>query len=883
MKKRINQGQSLQELAKGSLQYTLERIRTAFRAQFRSEDAYWNWYIVEVFADHIIVMDDQLPPDEFWRVAYQGQGDSYVFAARDAWELVELAYQSRTVQERRQQLAARGGQITLLERLDTGRIALLETEAGTPRRISARGMTANIVNNNNRRYRTPILEAAVAEAQTLIAERRLLAESNHPSDKPSGQADILESLIRWDRISCEHGEVLLEGEIIPTKGKGENLIILMEHGVYPRLSQRAHGKAQMAEADGQRFVDITELHITGYDLVMDPGDPTADTLVFENRQPGSHEEDPIIMDKLTLESLRTQYPDLVAQIEREHDERERTKLEEALLRKQQDDAAAKKLISEREASLRTQLGLTETDDLAEAIKRQASELTRLQEAEQARAVAQYIESECGQIKYADVLKPQFIERVKGAGAKTVEEAKAAIVAARKEYDAIQAGLELAARGHGSLHILGPVLERERGVPEFARASFALTESLIRGGHLQPRDLRTARNINERFTVDYLQRFDATYRQRLLQEARMFEEAEQASDLALPYSVSRALIAEALPELVALSIFDVQLVDPAPTTNIWFETYAGESGAVGTVTDEVVVGDHGNWVALANKRLQPGTVVLTNSGATTTYAEGSDYVVDYLGGRLMTLAAGATTDGQSLKIDYSYDAIRRGEMAAIKRGRNTLSSMALTIAADRLAAEISNEAIVFSRAALGYDARSRLLMRLIKQIQQKIDGGLFYLALAAALRVPSNSGGTWTAASDTVEALVQKIGVAKVKIANRNYEPTAVLMSKTNSDRLANWDGFTAAGMRPDADLTSAGYVGRVKSLPVFDTTNFTDSYILPINREIVLHRIGQPMALKGPFPSYSSGELVAAEQYYVEEFNGSEAPVAQKSAYVQVV
>lgn len=882
MKRRINKGQPLNELVKGSLNYTMERLRAAFRAQFRSEDAYWNWYIVEVFADHVIVMDDQLPPDEFYRVSYEQTGSAYVFAARDAWEVVELAYQSRSVQERRRELAGRGGRITLIESHIAGaRIELMEAEAGKPRRIKVRGMTAGIINNNNRRYRSPILEAAVAEAQTLVAERRLLAESGHPSDKPSGQPDILESLVRWDSITFEGDEVLLEGEIIPTS-KGRDLIIVMEHGVYPRVSQRANGKAQMVEEGGRRFVDITELHITGYDLVMDPGDPTADTLVFENRQPHHHhiEEDPITMD---LEKLRAQYPDLVAQIEREHDETRRLQLEQALQERQRLDAETRRAVNEHNAALRTKLGLNDTDNLEEAVARQAAELQRLQEAEQARAVTAYIEQETGSIKYADVLKTQFVESVKAAGAKTIDEAKGIIIAKRKEYDALQAGLELAARGHGAIQILGPVLERDRGVPEFARASFELTESLVRGGHTQPRDLRTPKNVNERFAQQYLERFDRMNRHHLMQEARLFNEAEQASDLALPYSVSRAIMAEALPELVAISIFDVQLVDMAPTTNIWFEVYAAESGATASVVDEVVVGDHGVWVSLASKRLQPGTVVLTNSGATTTYTEGTDYVVDYLGGRLMTLAAGATTDGQSLKIDYTYDAIRKGEMAAIERGKNTLTSMPLTIAADRLATQISREAIAFSRATLGYDARSRTLMRLVKQIQRKIDGGLFYLALSAALRVASNSGGTWTAASDSVEDLVKKIGVAKVKVANRFYEPTAVLLSKTNSDRLANWDGFTAAGQRPDADLSSAGYIGRVKGLPAFDTSNFTDAYILPVNREIVQHRVGQPMQLMGPYPSFdSTGKLIAAEQWFAEEFSGSETPVAEKASYVKV-
>lgn len=884
MKPRIAKGQPLTELVKGSLNYTLERIRAAFRAQFRSDDAYWNWYLVEVFADHVIVMDDSLPPDEFYRVAYQSSGDSYLFAARDAWELVELAYQSATANERRTLLATK--QIALIESVSWQPLTLHEAKEGKPRRITARGMTADIINANNRRYPAAVLTAAVNEAQTRVAAKQLLAESSHPSDKPSGVADFLETVIRWDSITFEGGEVLLEGEIIPTKGKGENAIILMEHGIFPRLSQRAHGLAEVVEEGGRRFLEITELHITGYDLVMDPGDPTAQTLTFESRLPHHAPADrlaskePSPMDKLTLESLRAEYPELVAQIERERDASRRQDLEAALEAKRQSDARDAKLLGEREASLRAQLGLSETDDLQDALKRQQAELTRLQEAETARQVAAYIDAEVAGIKYADVLKAPFVEAVKAAQPKTVDEAKAAIVAKRKEYDTLQANLELAARGHGQLSILGPVLERERGVPEFARVSHELTESLIRAGHIQPRDLRQAKNINERFAVQYLERFDRVHRQRLSQEAAQWNEAETASDLSLPYSVSRALIAEALPELIALSVFDVQMVDPAPTTNIYFETYSAESGATATVTAETIAGSLVGWTQIANKRLQPGTVTLTNSGATVTYVEGTDYVIDYANGRLRALAT--ITEAQSLRITYTYDAIRRGENAAIKRGKQTLSSLALTIAADRLAAEITNEAIVFSRAAMGYDARSRLLMRLIKQIQRKIDGGLFYLALSAALRVASNSGGTWTAASDSPTALAEKIGVAKVKIANRFYEPTAVLMSATNADRLANWDAFTAAGMRPDADLNSAGYVGRVKGLPVFATANFTDSYILPINREVVLHRIGQPMVIKGPFPSYSSNELLPVEQWYVEEFNGSETPVAEKASYVKV-
>ena len=176
--KRIPKGQPLTELVKGSVEYTQTLLHKAFRAQFRSEDSYWNWYIVETFADHVIVYDSQLPPDEHWKVAYETSGMGVVFAARDAWELVELAYQSAAANERRAELS--GKQVALIESVSWQPLQLQEAVAGKPRKITARGMTADKVNANNRRYPSAVLEAAVTEAQDLATAKRLLAESNHP-------------------------------------------------------------------------------------------------------------------------------------------------------------------------------------------------------------------------------------------------------------------------------------------------------------------------------------------------------------------------------------------------------------------------------------------------------------------------------------------------------------------------------------------------------------------------------------------------------------------------------------------------------------------------------------------------------------------------------
>ncbi len=94
-------------------------------------------------------------------------------------------------------------------------------------------------------------------------------------------------------------------------------------------------------------------------------------------------------------------------------------------------------------------------------------------------------------------------------------------------------------------------------------------------------------------------------------------------------------------------------------------------------------------------------------------------------------------------------------------------------------------------------------------------------------------------------------------------------------------GFTRSGF-PNAVLTAAGFAGGVKGLPIFATPTFPDAYALVVNREVVMHRVFQPMTLKGPFPTYSNGKMVAADQYYVEEYNGTDAPVVEKAAYVAI-
>ena len=137
-------------------------------------------------------------------------------------------------------------------------------------------------------------------------------------------------------------------------------------------------------------------------------------------------------------------------------------------------------------SLRKTLGLGEGDDLEETIRAREKRLNELEEAARTREIEAFIERETAELKYPDRLLERLVAAVKAAEPKTIEEAKSILSAKREEYDALMAELELIAKGYHDVEVKGPVLERELGVPEFARGAHLLTEAMVRSGDGTPR-------------------------------------------------------------------------------------------------------------------------------------------------------------------------------------------------------------------------------------------------------------------------------------------------------------------------------------------------------------------------------------------------------------
>ncbi len=875
---KIKKGQPITELVKGSMEYTKSLIYQAFRAQFPSGDMGPYCDIADTFADYVIISEygsaTSLKSDEYYKVTYSKNGEAYVFAPRDQWEVVELTYQPQTMMSESKK--KKGKRIE--ETISPNQVQLLEAKGDNTkmRRLRINDlMVADEVNGNNRLYPPDVIGAMVQDWRPYLRESRgqgrlviseeifsqLTGEVEHPSDKGKQHPEYLETVVRWDTLDWDGKHLNIEGDLILTS-KGRDVEILMDAGVKPGGSIRGMGESKIKKVGDKKIEEVVWVSMNAADLVGDPSFKNAAALQ-ESINQGDDE-----MNIEELIKLLKEHPELFQGVT------------EAQV-KAMGEAQLKAL----EEKIREALGIDLKANIVESLLAIKNKAFKFEEAEKQTEVTKAIEEACKDLPFGKKLNEMFAESLKSASLADATAVKQFAESKRKEYSQLAAAGVLKGMGFdekkGRVQMIGDVLENETGTPEFARPAFEITESIRKS------EMRPAKNLHKNesraaiWTLQLLERYDKLYQRFLLKESQEFQEAETATDLSLPYSVSRAVIAEAFPNLVAANVFDVGLMDQSPM-NIFYETFAGDSGYTTAVTDEVeTAGAEGTWYALDHANIVPGTVVVTSNPAGTTYVEGTDYVIDYELGKIKLIAAGSV-DANDVLVDYSYNAIREGEGAEIQQAEVTLAYQTITAAADRVADQINHEAIVFSRSQLGWDAVGRTMANIVRQVRLNIDRRLIEKALAAALSVASNSGGTWDSAVDPYSELVEKLGVAKVKVANRYYEPTSFLMSVTNADLLSNWDGFMRTGF-PNALLDAAGFVGSVKGLPVFASTQMRDAWSLALNRQIVLHRVYQPMLIKGPFPTYGTNrKLIAADQYYSEEYNGSLVPITNKASYVKI-
>lgn len=85
------------------------------------------------------------------------------------------------------------------------------------------------------------------------------------------------------------------------------------------------------------------------------------------------------------------------------------------------------------------------------------------------------------------------------------------------------------------------------------------------------------------------------------------------------------------------------------------TTAALAQTAGSLAAEVFIANLDGWTALTKANLT-GTPIVTNSAGTTTYVNGTDYIVNMQLGWVKALVGGAITDLQSLKYSSTYGLI-----------------------------------------------------------------------------------------------------------------------------------------------------------------------------------------------------------------------------------
>lgn len=174
--------------------------------------------------------------------------------------------------------------------------------------IEFTGGKAGVVNRNRRFYSQTVYELAVERAKPLIGEGRFLGEVDHPF-----MGSLRGAAFRITKLYMDGDLMQAEAIILDTAG-GRHLKALLDGGVGVAISTRGYGSAKYETMkvhgeDVEVAVIQNDFRLEGIDAVLFPSNPSGAVTRHEN---ANSQEKEINM---TLETLRKEHPELVAQIE----------------------------------------------------------------------------------------------------------------------------------------------------------------------------------------------------------------------------------------------------------------------------------------------------------------------------------------------------------------------------------------------------------------------------------------------------------------------------------------------------------------------------------------------------------------------------------------
>lgn len=174
-----------------------------------------------------------------------------------------------------------------------------------PMKIEGIAGKAGIINANNRLYPLSAYTKAVEKAQSKIKRGKLLGEVDHPD---WGMGTLQRAAFKFTKLWMDGDLMKFEGIVLSTPA-GQLLETLLRDGVGVGVSTRGYATIKY-----EKYTDETEIaviqddfELAGIDFVLEESNPYGTVTNFESKM----KKGGIDKMKLTLESLKKDYPDLV--------------------------------------------------------------------------------------------------------------------------------------------------------------------------------------------------------------------------------------------------------------------------------------------------------------------------------------------------------------------------------------------------------------------------------------------------------------------------------------------------------------------------------------------------------------------------------------------
>ena len=191
-----------------------------------------------------------------------------------------------------------------------------------PMKIGGIASKGNIKNENKRYYKTSLWERESKKLQDAVTKGKFLGELDHP---PDGKSKLEKTAIKYTNLFMDGDYLKYEAEVIDNE-PGRNLKALLRAKVSVDISTRGFGSTKEEKIDGS-MADVVQddYELAAIDAVSGHSNLEAEIEYFKEKKDNLKGG-----DKMKIDELKEKYPELVAQLVKEAEDRVREEVTEKL-------------------------------------------------------------------------------------------------------------------------------------------------------------------------------------------------------------------------------------------------------------------------------------------------------------------------------------------------------------------------------------------------------------------------------------------------------------------------------------------------------------------------------------------------------------------------